>query len=157
VFKKFTFNLEKVLNLRSWNEETARLELGRAISALTAVEQSLARNDTERHAVHAADFGGNLVNAMQALDSYHKRLEDEKKRLLVKKADAEKTVAEASEKWHEAAAQKKALENLKDKRKAEYKKAALAAEDMEMDEIAQAGYSVKAASIRANSSGDNAG
>ncbi|MDR0550561.1 MAG: flagellar export protein FliJ [Spirochaetaceae bacterium] len=143
--KKFTFSLDKVLNIRSWDEETARLELGRAVSALSLIEQNLAKNNDARRLAKPSDFetpspqDAASTNAMIALNNYIQRLDAEKERLLSELEAAQKVVDEKSELWREAAAQKKTLENLKDRRHAKYKKDALREEEKELDDTKYGG------------------
>ncbi len=39
--KKFSFSLEKVMKLRKYREEEAKVELGRAVGALTEIENNI--------------------------------------------------------------------------------------------------------------------
>jgi flagellar FliJ protein len=156
MLKKFVFNLEKILRIRAWDEEAARLELGRAMSALSQIEQDIAQNEQKRYSASAADFSqeastmppaspstngeaGKPLSAgsLLALNNYLERLNTEKERLLAEQQTAQKTADEKMEAWREAAAQKKALENLKERRQAEHKRETLLAEEKELDEIAQ--------------------
>ncbi|MCL2191762.1 MAG: hypothetical protein FWB78_00005, partial [Treponema sp.] len=50
--KRFRFNLEKVLELRQYREEEAKIELGKAISILTEIENRIKQNAAAQ--IHAS-------------------------------------------------------------------------------------------------------
>ena len=54
--KKFTFNLEKTLRVRSWEEHEARLELGRAVGEKSAIEKEIENNKIKRLEAMAGRF-----------------------------------------------------------------------------------------------------
>jgi flagellar FliJ protein len=133
--KAFRFGLEKVLGLRAWDEKEARMELGRAVGALVELEQRLLENERARRETSAKDFGASGdIAALAALENYRLRLDWEKKQLLQQKAAADAMVEAARETWRAAAAHKKALENVKDRRFAAYKKESLAAQEKEIED-----------------------
>ena len=136
--KKFAFGLEKILTLRAWDEKEARLALGRAVGVLTAVENSLLQNEAERHNLRPEQFGeANNIAALLAYNNYLTRLDAEKENLIHEREAAEQAVDAARQAWQETAAQKKTLENLKDKQTKAYKKTILYEEEKESDDIAQ--------------------
>ena len=136
--KKFAFGLEKILTLRAWDEKEARLALGKAVGVLTAVENSLLQNEAERQNLRPEQFGkANTIAALSAYSNYLIRLDAEKETLLHEKEAAEQAVDAARQAWQEAAAQKKTLENLKEKQTKDYKKTILYEEEKESGDIAQ--------------------
>lgn len=133
--KRFNFSLEKVLKLREYNESEARIELGRAIGVLTEIENKIKRAAIAKNNAMQERFshlsGG---EAMLTWDNYIARLDQETEKLLKEAAKAELVVEEKRALYMEASREKKVMENLKDKRRAEYRKQVLAAETREMDD-----------------------
>ncbi|MDR0388644.1 MAG: flagellar export protein FliJ [Spirochaetaceae bacterium] len=134
--KRFVFKLEKILELRSHYEKEARIELGRAIAVLSGIEQEI--EATARKRVDAASerfLPGRTGAEIYSADLYIMRLDQLKDRLFEDAAKAELVVAEKREKYVEASREKKALDKLKEKRFAEYKKALSAEEIKTIDDI----------------------
>ncbi|MDR0409771.1 MAG: flagellar export protein FliJ [Spirochaetaceae bacterium] len=121
--KKFTFSLEKILKLRGHAENSAKTELGRAVSALSQIENKLASLAIERKSVMEKRFsGGNNMPYIHLYDKYEQRLDAVKEQLIKDAAEASLAVEEARELWIEARAGLKALENLKERKFASYRK-----------------------------------
>ena len=133
--KQFRFSLEKVLKLKQYHEQEAKNELGRAIGVLTAIENEIKQNALllslaarERFIGIAASenapngANGNGALSMLAWDSYILRLEQEADRLTEEAARAEMIVEEKRNLYLEASRELKVMENLKEKRRLEYRK-----------------------------------
>jgi flagellar FliJ protein len=127
--KRFKFNLEKILRLRSWKENEAKTELGRAVSALNKLENDLdnVAEQVQKTNMQLSDFlksaeTDTLNNTFNIYDRYSQYLESEKSRLLDAAAKAEAELEIKSEEWREAKAELKVMENLKENRFKEYKK-----------------------------------
>jgi flagellar FliJ protein len=150
--KRFSFNLEKVLELRQYHEQEAKNELGRAISILTAIENNIKQNAlvhsraVRQRFAGLADIGmtdsmaastavGVAAASMLAWDSYILRLEQEAERLMEEAARAEMVVEEKRSLYLEASRELKVMEKLKEKREVEYRKEFFAAETRELDDI----------------------
>jgi flagellar FliJ protein len=132
--KKFAFNLEKALRLRAWTEDEARVELGRAVGELEAVERNLRLTAEKRAAAlaeHTASARG--IRDFCLYQSYLARLDVEKEKLLAQAAEAALKVDAAREIWSAAKSERTVLENLKERRFAEYRKAVFAEEEKELD------------------------
>jgi flagellar export protein FliJ len=136
--KKFTFRLEKALKIRSWTESEARIELGRAVGELSALEKSIAENVLARETAAAKRFSdGHSIDDYRLYDHYIERLDEEREALLKQAAAAELKVEEAREVWTEAKAELKATENFKEKRFAEYRKEFFVEEEKQNDGLKQ--------------------
>ena len=133
--KKFTFSLEKVLRLRAWNEEEARLELGRAVGERTSLEQALVELAQKQAAAGGCVTSGDVGRNLQVYQNYITRLEAEKESLLVKITEAELKVNAAREAWIESKSALKTIENLKEKQFKEYRKDVFKQEEKELDGI----------------------
>jgi flagellar export protein FliJ len=121
--KKFTFSLEKILKLRSHAENDAKMELGRAVSALSQIENGLESLAVERNTAAANRFsGGCSLPYLRQYDNYMQRLDVVRERLINDAAEASMALETARELWIEARAGLKVLENLKERKFAAYRK-----------------------------------
>ncbi|WP_010259176.1 flagellar export protein FliJ [Treponema primitia] len=135
--KRFRFGLQRVLELREYAEREAEIELGKAVGALTLIEQRIAAVAEDRFDAAAKRFApGNGLAEMQNYDRYILRLDQTRDKLLMDAARAELVVAEKRDIFLEASRERKVLDKIKDKRKAEYRKFAQAEENKELDDIA---------------------
>ena len=134
--KAFSFGLEKVLNLRKFYEDEAKIELGRAIGVLADLENRIAMLVREYARAAAAQFApGNSAALMQQYMFYLQRLDYIKEHLLKEAALAELKVAEAREAFLEASKDRKVLDKLKEKRQKEYRKTLFAEETKTLDDM----------------------
>ena len=143
--KRFRFNLEKVLELRQFNEQEAKNELGRAISILNGIEAKIKKNtDLHSQARHERFEGINASGSagapsgpasMMSWDAYILRLEQEAQRLAEEAAQAELFIEEKRVLYLEASRELKVMEKLREKREAEYRKESLAADTRTLDDL----------------------
>ena len=137
--KPFTFNLEKILNLRKFREEETKIELGRAIGILTELENKIITIARERVRAQADQFSHENSAAMiQQYMFYLVRLDNTKEQLLKEAAMAEMKVEQARELFLEASRERKVLDKLKEKRQKEYRKEMFAEETKALDDISSA-------------------
>jgi len=133
--KRFAFSLEKVLNLRKHGEDEAKIELGRAISVLSDLEDKILALAQERARAAADQFNpSNSAALIQQYMLYIIRLDSKKEELLKEAAMAELKVEEAREAFIEASRERKVLDKLKEKLEKEHRKEALAQEGKALDE-----------------------
>jgi flagellar FliJ protein len=134
--KAFRFSLEKVLKLKAYREQEAKIDLGRAIGVLSEIENRI--KDVAEHKHHAAGerFSPDN-NALQILnyENYIRWLDQERDRLLEDAAKAELTVEEKRNRYLETSRDRKVLDKLKEKREKEYRKEMSAAETKILDDI----------------------
>jgi flagellar FliJ protein len=142
--KRFRFGLQKVLDLRQYREQEAKIELGKAIGILIAIENNIKRNAVIRHQAVQQRFigintsghaGNNGAASMLAWDSYINRLEQEAERLMREAAQAEMVVEEKRNLYLEASRELKVMEKLKERRGKEHRKEMFAAETRELDDV----------------------
>jgi flagellar FliJ protein len=134
--KAFVYSLEKVLKLRQYNEDEAKIELGRAISVLAELEQRIFALVGEIARAQTAQFDPeNTAAQMQQYMFYLIRLHNTREQLLKDAAMAELKVEEAREVFLEASRERKVLDTLKEKRYKDYRKKALAEETKVLDDI----------------------
>jgi len=134
--KPFVFRLEKLLNLRKYYEEEAKIELGRSVGVLAELEGKLRALAAERVRAAAAQFmPGNSAIQIQQYMYYLVRLDNTKDHLLKEAAMAAMKVEEAREAFLEASRERKVLDNLKEKKQKEYHKLKLNEETKILDDI----------------------
>ncbi|MDR0386702.1 MAG: flagellar export protein FliJ [Treponema sp.] len=135
--KRFSFNLEKILNIRAYREKEAEIELGRAVGVLTALEQEIKSVAASRSQAASCRFArGNGSDEIRRYDLYIRRLDAERDRLLKEAAEAELKVEAARQVFFEASRERKILDKLKEKRQREYRKVVLSEETRTLDDIA---------------------
>ncbi|AEF83437.1 flagellar export protein FliJ [Leadbettera azotonutricia] len=135
--KRFSFNLEKVLTLRKFAEQEAKIELGRAVGVLSEIERHIVSVAQERFIAASNQFSPENSAAMiQQYMFYLLRLDATRDQLLKDAAQAELKVEQAREVFLEASRDRKVLDKLKEKRAAEYRKEMLDAEGKALDDIA---------------------
>ena len=140
--KKFSFRLQKVLQLRKFREEECKIELGQAISALNMIENEINTTAVKRHSAAAKRFSD--INEIGVWDNYILRLDQETERLLEKAAQAEIVVEEKRAQYLEASKDLKALEKLKETRVKEHRKETAKYQMAEIDDHTAARYEADA-------------
>ena len=134
--KQFVFGLEKVLELRKYHENEAKIELGRAMGILAELEARIRGIGQELARAEEAQFSpGNSAVVMQQYMRYLLRLENTKEQLLKEAAMAELKVEQARELFIEASRERKVLDKLKEKQKEKYRKEMLTQEAKALDDI----------------------
>ena len=134
--KPFKFSLEKILRIRNHHEEEAKIELGRAISALAEIENNIILLTQERVRVAADQYNpANSAAMIKQYMFYILRLDSTKEQLLRDAAQAELKVEQAREAFIEASRERKVLDKLKEKQKKKYDKEKLAQEAKILDEV----------------------
>jgi flagellar FliJ protein len=139
--KRFNFPLQKILDLRQFREDEARMALGRAVGEGERIKHDL--ETTAQMRVQAmgdirdATAEGVMVDpmALMALQNYIRRLDQQKERLLVELAQAELVIAEKRAAFAETMKARKVFTNLQDKQFAQWRKDTRRQEDAVLDEI----------------------
>ena len=138
--KAFTFPFQKVLNLRRFHEDEAKMELGRAMGVLADLEARILALAQERARAQSAQFSPeNSAAIIQEYMFYLLRLDNIKEQLLKEAALAEIKVEQAREAFIEASRERKVLDKLKDKRQKEYRKYVFNEETKALDDIPRRG------------------
>jgi len=140
--KKFSFNLQKVLQLRKFREEECKIELGQAISNLNAIENDIKKTAVKRQDAALRRFGA--AEEIGAWETYILRLDQEVARLTEKAAQAEIIVEEKRALYLEASKDVKTLEKLKEKREKEHRKEMLDYQMAEIDDLTASRYTTGA-------------
>ena len=134
--KQFNFNLEKILKLKKYYEDEAKIELGRAVSVLTDLENKIAVLGTEQARAAGSQFNPeNDISTIQQYTFYLQRLENIKEILIKDAAMAEIKVEEARDLYMEASRERKVLDKVKEKRQKENRKHIFSEETKILDDV----------------------
>ncbi|MDR0722221.1 MAG: flagellar export protein FliJ [Treponema sp.] len=134
--RRFHFGLQKVLVLREYQEQETKLELGRAIGALTQIEQGIGALAAERIRIgNEQGRAGRGTAEIVAFDRYIQRLESTKNRLLEDAAQAKRKVEEAREVYLAASRDRKIIAKVREHQEAEYRQFQLGEETNILDEV----------------------
>lgn len=136
--KRFSFSLQKILDIREFAERQAQIELGRAVAEVNRINSDLEAVAQEKIRMIHQKPQEMTLNDFVVRENYMKRLELTKERLLEDLAAAQLVVDEKREIFAEALKQRKILSHLRDKQYAQYKKDALVAEDNAVDDMVTA-------------------
>lgn len=133
--KRFSFSMQKILDIREFTERQAQIELGQAVAEVNRINEELEAVAQEKLRMLQINLKSASLNEFLVHENYMKRLELTKERLLEELAAAQLIVDEKREIFAEAMKQRKILSNLKEKQFAQYKKEALVAEDNAVDDL----------------------
>ena len=134
--KKFAFSLQKILDLKEFSEEQAKIALAQAIAnsdrikaELKTIAEKRVESNTQR------SFSKNMQDLV-IIENYINRLDVQKENLLEELAAAELVIEEKRKAMYEAMKERKVLTKLKDKKKAEYRRLVNQEEAAVLDDIA---------------------
>ncbi|MCL2184688.1 MAG: flagellar export protein FliJ [Treponema sp.] len=131
--KKFKFSLEKILELKKFNEEECKMALGHAISLLNEIEIKIKETAVKHH--QATQERVKDPSELSMWSNYIIRLDQEKEKLLEQAAKAAVVVEEKRDLYMEAFQELTAIKKLKEKKETQYKKETERKESEEIDEI----------------------
>ena len=133
--KKFSFELEKVLEYRNFEKQQAEGELAKAIAVETEINENLKKIAQNYAAVKAQMKGSLDFQDVMAQSQYNNLLEYQKEELLKQLAEAKLVSEQKREVLRECMKKTTALEKLKEKQLAEWKQAADYEEAELLDEV----------------------
>lgn len=133
--KKFTFELQKVLEFRNFEKEQAEGELAKALAVETEINDNL-KKIAQNYAAVKASMKGNLdFQDVMAQSQYNNLLEYQKEELLKQLAQAKLVSEQKREVLRECMKKTTALEKLREKQLDEWKQAADYEEAELLDEV----------------------
>jgi flagellar FliJ protein len=142
--KKFSFDLENILELRAYREHEAEIVLGRAVGELTRIEQNIAAIAREKIRVSTERFTlGYAVSELLAFERYVQRLDNTKEILFEKAAEAELKVEAARIEYLAMSKEREVLDKVKEGEAKEYRKHIFAEEDKISGDISGGIYTRK--------------
>ncbi len=134
--KRFMFRLQRILDIREQIRDEARQELGRR-NAILAQEQSiLAGLEAELERLNGASDGIVTAGELLLTNAYALRVQKLIEQQVVKVEEARQAVIQAQEMYIQANKDARALEMLKEKKRAEYDQESLKEEINQLDEVA---------------------
>ena len=133
--KKFTFELQKVLEFRDFEKQQAEGELAKALAVETEINDNLKKVAQNYAAVKAQMKGSLNFQDVMAQSQYNNLLEHQKEELLKQLAQAKLVTEQKREVLRECMKKTTALEKLKEKQLAEWKAAVDYEEAELLDEV----------------------
>ncbi|OJF77534.1 MAG: flagellar export protein FliJ [Treponema sp. CETP13] len=135
--KTFNFSLEKVLEVRAFNQRQSEIKLGEATAESTRLKMRLQDLAQKRLSTSLKQSSSNKIENMIAIEHYILWLDKEKEKTLKDLASAELLVEKRRKELNEAMKQRKVLEKLKEKQFFAYRKEMYKKEEQEIDDIAK--------------------
>ena len=133
--KKFTFELENVLEFRNFEKQQAEGELAKAIAVENEINENL-KKIAQNYAAVKASMKGNLdFQDVMAQSQYNNLLEQQKEELLKQLTQAKLVTEQKREVLRECMKKTTALEKLKEKQLDEWNQAADYEEAELLDEV----------------------
>lgn len=132
--KRFSFNLEKLLQLRGFEEKNAKTELAAAISAAERIKLDLRNTAAERMRVNKTRNDTVDIRSLMAVENYVNRLDLHKEELLEQLAAAELTIEEKRKSFTAAMQKRSVLDKLKEKQFAQWRKESMSAEENALED-----------------------
>lgn len=132
--KRFSFNLEKLLQLRGFEEKNAKTELAAAISAAERIKLDLRNTAAERVRVNKTRNDTVDIRSLMAVENYVNRLDLRKEELLEQLAAAELTIEERRKSFTAAMQKRSVLDKLKEKQFTQWRKESMSAEENALED-----------------------
>ncbi len=134
--KKFAFSLQKILDLKEFSEEQAKIALAQAIANSDRIKAELKTIAEKRvESNNQRSFCKNMQDLV-IIENYINRLDVQKENLLEELAAAKLVIEEKRKAMYETMKERKVLTKLKDKKKSEYRKLVNQEEAAILDDIA---------------------
>lgn len=133
--KKFVFSLQKVLELREYEEDKAKLELGKAVAELERIKRLLQEVAQNRVAANQSRKDTTDVIILMNIENYIIGLDAKKEKLLEELTMAQMFFEEKRDLYTKAMQDREVLSKLKEKQLSEYKKEVLKEEENALDDI----------------------
>ena len=136
--KKFSFSMQKILDLRIFEQRQAEIELGKANAEVARIQGEL-DSIAKRKVSTIKNFDTNTDFLIQAeIQSFFFMLEQKKEKFLEELATAQIAADEKREVVRKAMQKVKVLEKLKENKFRQWKKDSLKAEELAADDIVTA-------------------
>jgi len=133
--KKFVFSLQKVLELREYEEDKAKLELGKAVAELERIKRLLQEVAQNRVKANLSRKDTTDVIVLMNIENYIIGLDAKKEKLLEELTMAQMFFEEKRDLNTKAMQDRKVLSKLKEKQLSEYKKEVLKEEENALGDI----------------------
>lgn len=127
--------MQKILDLREFEEKQAQAELGKAVSREATIDSTLEQVAQQKVSTVKGADGVFELNELLTANRYLTLLEQRKEKLLKEKTEAHLETEQKREEMKKAMMKVKALEKLKEARKAEWTAENKRKEEKETDDI----------------------
>jgi flagellar export protein FliJ len=136
--RAFRFNLEKLLEVRSFYERKAEMVLAEKAGRCALLDAQLRELAESRLRARSEMFSsGRMIADFYASEAYLRRLDRDKERVVSELAAAELEREAARVQYVEKRKDREAIEKLKERRQAEYYRLALREETKVLDDLAR--------------------
>ena len=136
--KRFAFRLERLLELRDWNEKKAELALAEKAGACALLQTKIEENIESRVRTSRDAYApGRELPDFRAAEFYLRRLDVEREKLSARLAAAELEREKARLEWMAKHRDREVVGKLKERREAEYYRLALREEAKVLDDMAR--------------------
>lgn len=133
--KKFSFSMQKILDLREFEQQQAEAELGKANAEVARLQRELDSIARKRAAtIKAFDTGTDCIVQL-GIQNYFFMLDQKKERFLAEIAQAQLAADEKREAVRQAMQKVKVLEKLRESKLRQWKRDCLKTEELESDDI----------------------
>ncbi len=133
--KKFSFNLQKILALREFEEKQAQIELAKAISAADILQAELKDIAEQKLKQSYSRSQSSDILYLQSIEYYIQRLDLRTEEVLEELARAQMIIEEKRAEMADKMKNRKVLTKLKEKKKEEHRYDVLLSEEEIMDDI----------------------
>ena len=133
--KKFAFSLQRLLNLREFQEKEAEVDLGKAIAVREAIQLELDTVAAQRVSTASSRHTNTSIQDLLAIEQYIARLDIKKEDLLQKLTSAEMVVESKREKYIAATRDRRVISKLREKKMNSWHKEVLNEEASVLDDI----------------------
>lgn len=138
--KKFSFELQEVLDFRKFEQEQAEIELGKSLAVENEINQNLQTIAAQYINANSQIKGHVEFEDMMAHSQYTKLLDFQKEELLDQLTKQKVISDEKRDILRECMKKTNALEKLKEKQLQDYKEAVSKEENSFIDELGSQGY-----------------
>jgi flagellar protein FliJ len=136
--RAFRFNLEKLLEVRSFYERKAEMSLAEKAGRCALLDEKLQEIARSRSRTRAEMYSsGRMLADYRAAEIYIMRLDKDKDKVLEELAQAELEREKARAEYVEKRRDREAIDKLKERRQAEYYRQALREETKVLDDLAR--------------------
>ncbi len=138
--RKFQFNLEKILELRKYDEQQWELKLGEATGRCNALHRKTACKASRKQIFEQRHLDTGDMRMFLYAENYTHRMDQEITELRAELEKAEAERQKLQEKFLEASKKRKILDKLKERQQQAYYKHEQKQEQKALDEISSARY-----------------
>jgi len=139
--KRFQFNLEKILELRTYHERQSELKLAEATGRCNSLRREIHECGVRKREVFSErSFTGRDMSSFLFVEHYTRRMTEHAARLQMELEKTEKRRRQMQLEFLEASKKRKILSKLKERKQEMYYREELKAEQKNIDDISSSMY-----------------